>query len=227
MDSPVLFIAFVGGLLPSLLWLCFWLLEDRCEPEPKKYLFLTFFAGMLAVIAVLPFERFVMQYLSGTGLLLAWAVLEEGFKVGAALIALRSRALDEPLDAIMYMVAAALGFAAMENALFLMAPLQDGNALGTLLTGNLRFIGATLLHTLASATVGLAMGLAFYRATRARRWSFTGGFVLAVALHTLFNFLILKGGAPVTFAAFVFIWAGIVVVLFFTEHIKRPARDYC
>src|SRR3989344_4723949 len=118
MESPVLFIAFLGGLLPSLLWLGFWLLEDRCEPEPKKYLFITFLAGMIAVVAVLPVERFVMQYLACTALLFAWAVLEEGFKIGAALLALRSRALDEPIDAVMYMVAAALGFAAMENALF-------------------------------------------------------------------------------------------------------------
>ena len=227
MDSPVLFIAFLGGLLPSLLWLGFWLLEDRCEPEPKKYLFITFLAGMIAVVAVLPFERFSMQYFSGTALLLVWAVLEEGFKIGAALIALRSRALDEPIDAVIYLVTAALGFAAMENTLFLLGPLENGNALTTLLTGNLRFIGATLLHTLASATVGILMAVAFYRSVEARRWFFTGGIVLAVALHTAFNFLILKGGAGLMFTAFIGIWAGIVAILFLTEHVKRPARDYC
>lgn len=227
MDSPLLFIAFFGGLLPSLLWLAFWLLEDRCEPEPKKYLFITFLVGMVAVVAVLPVERFAMQYFAGAGLLFVWAVLEEGFKIGAALVALRSRALDEPLDAVIYMVTAALGFAAMENALFLLGPLESSDAVNAFLTGNLRFIGAMLLHTLASATVGLSMAYAFYRSVLVRRWAFTGGLVLAIALHTLFNFLILKGGAPLTFSAFITIWAGIIAVLFFTEHIKRPARDYC
>ena len=227
MASSALFIAFMGGLIPSLLWLSFWLLEDRCEPEPKKYLFITFFAGMLAVIAVLPPERYFIGVLSGAPLLLVWAILEETFKIAAALIALRSRALDEPLDTVIYMVTAALGFAAMENALFLVGPLQDGHAINTILTGDLRFIGATLLHVLASGTVGLAMAFAFSRGVAMRRGFFVGGLILAIALHTLFNILILKGGAPVMFSAFVCIWAGIVAVLFLTERIKQPARDYC
>lgn len=235
MASPVLFIAFIGGLLPSLLWLLFWLLEDRCEPEPKKYLFLTFLVGMFAVVLVLPFEKLACLYLiqgmcpshPPLSVLFAWAILEELFKIGAAVIALRSWALDEPIDAIIYMVTAALGFAAMENALFLLGPLHTGNLSITIVTGDLRFIGATLLHILASATVGLAMALAFYRSALARRWYFGVGVILAVALHTTFNFLILTGGVGVMFSAFICIWAGIVAILLFTEKVKLPARDYC
>ena len=49
MSSGVLLIAIVGGILPALIWLFFWLMEDRCEPEPKRYIFLCFLGGMLAV----------------------------------------------------------------------------------------------------------------------------------------------------------------------------------
>ena len=49
MASPALFIAILGGVLPALVWLAFWLLEDRCEPEPKRYLLGTFIVGGLMV----------------------------------------------------------------------------------------------------------------------------------------------------------------------------------
>src|SRR6185503_954988 len=70
---------------------------------------------------------------------------------------------DEPIDPVMYMVAVALGFAAVENTLFLISPLAGGTLLQTLLTGNLRFVGATLLHVLSSAAIGVALALSFYK----------------------------------------------------------------
>ena len=52
-SSPIIFLAMLGGVLPALLWLTFWLMEDRCEPEPKRYLLLTFIAGGAMVLAAL------------------------------------------------------------------------------------------------------------------------------------------------------------------------------
>ncbi|OGC80759.1 hypothetical protein A2943_02660 [Candidatus Adlerbacteria bacterium RIFCSPLOWO2_01_FULL_51_16] len=228
MASPLIFVAFLGGLLPALLWLFFWLMEDRCEPEPKRYIFFSFLGGMAAVALVLPLERLAVGYFTGTMLLLVWAALEEILKFGAAyVIALRSRAYDEPLDAIIYLVTVALGFSALENALFLWGPLQQGDVLRTIVTGDLRFIGATLLHTLSSATVGLALALSFYRSAETRRLAVLLGVVLAIVLHTIFNFFILGAGSGVTFWVFLTIWFGILSVLLLTERVKRPARDYC
>ena len=154
--SPVFFIAFLGGVLPALLWLFFWLFEDRCEPEPKRYIFFSFFAGMAVVWPVLFLERSVVPFASGATLLLIWAFIEEACKFGAAyLAALHWHVFDEPLDAVIYLVTVALGFSALENTLFLMGPLEQGDVLKTIVTGDLRFIGATLLHTLSSATIGV------------------------------------------------------------------------
>ena len=226
--SPVLFVALLGGVIPALLWLAFWLLEDRCEPEPKRYLVMTFFAGAAAVFVALALERSAMQYYSGAMLLLVWAAIEEVVKFGAAyLAALRARVFNEPLDALIYMVTVALGFSAFENTLFLLSPLQEGDVLRTIITGDLRFIGATLLHTLSSATIGLALALSFYKGAAARRLYALVGVVLAIVLHTLFNFFILGAGGGETFWVFLCIWFGIVTVLFVTEKIKQPARDFC
>ncbi len=228
MASPALFIAIVGGVLPALLWLTFWLLEDRCEPEPKRYIVWTFAAGGLMVAAALWLEQNAQHYWSGTTLLLAWAAIEECLKFGAAyLVALRTRVFDEPLDAVVYMITVALGFSAFENALFLLTPIQNGDILRTIITGDLRFIGATLLHSLSSATIGIALALAFYKSASVKRLYALVGVVLAIALHTLFNFFILGNSGGATFWIFLCIWFGIVVLLFMTEQVKKPAQDYC
>lgn len=230
MDPQVLLIAFLGGVVPAFIWLFFWLLEDRCEPEPKRYLFFTFVLGMVATLVALPLERFSAEFAGGSGLLLffMWAIIEESLKFGAAYFAaLRFSVFDEPLDAIIYMVTAALGFAALENALFLWMPVSQGDALRSLVTGDLRFMGATLLHTLASATVGISMALAFYKPTRVRGFAAVCGVILAVVLHTIFNFSILKGGSSATFWIFLCIWFGIVAALLMAERVKQPVKDYC
>lgn len=228
MSSLLPFIALLGGIVPALVWLCFWLLEDRCEPEPKRYLLLTFLFGMLAVPLVLPVERYFIPYLAGPSLLLVWAVAEELIKFGAAYIAaLHWHVFDEPLDAVVYMVTAALGFSAAENALFLITPLTQGDLLHTIVTGDLRFMGAMLLHVLSSATIGIAMAASFYKGAGVRRFATLGGVVLAITLHTLFNFFILREGGSAIFAMFLSIWIGIVILLALVESIKQPSRDYC
>ena len=221
-------IAVLGGILPALLWLVFWLMEDRCDPEPKRYIFFCFIAGMVAVPLVLPIEQQAAHYFTGSPLLLVWAAAEELCKFAAAYFAaLRFRVFDEPLDGVIYLVTAALGFSALENVFFLLTPLGDGDMLRTIVTGDLRFIGASLLHTLASATIGISLALSFYKGAQVRRLAALAGVILAVALHTLFNFFILTSGTKSTFLVFLAIWVGIVALLFCIEQVKQPARDYC
>ncbi|MEK7068301.1 MAG: PrsW family glutamic-type intramembrane protease [Patescibacteria group bacterium] len=225
--APALFIAILGGVVPALVWLAFWLLEDRCKPEPKRYIFLSFLAGMAAVLPALIIERAMIPHLSGSTLLFGWAATEEILKLLAVCVAALWWAFyDEPLDAVIYTVTVALGFSAMENALFLMTPIMEGDVLRSIITGDLRFIGATLLHTLASATVGVSLALAYYRPAAMRRAAVLIGLILAIVLHTLFNFFILGAGGGSTFWVFLIIWAGIVSVLFALERVKRPA-NYC
>ena len=181
---------------------------------------------MVGVALVL--EQKAQLYWQGPALLLAWAAIEEILKFGAAyFVALRARVFDEPLDAIVYMVTAALGFSAFENALFLLTPLLHGDVVRSIVTGDLRFIGATLLHCLSSATIGLCLAYAYYKGAAVRRFAGVVGVILAVALHTAFNFFILGGGGGGTFWIFLCIWFGVVAMLFLVEQIKQPARDYC
>ncbi len=230
MSPAVLLTAFLGGVVPAFIWLFFWLLEDRVHPEPKRYIFYSFLAGMGAVLLALPLERFTQGFLSTNSfmLFLSWATIEELLKFGAAyFVALRFAVYDEPLDAVVYLVTAALGFSALENALFLWTPLQQGDMLRALVTEDLRFMGATLLHTLASVTIGVSLALSFYKPAALRKRYVLIGVILAILLHTSFNFFILQAGNSATFWIFLCIWIGIIATLLIAERLKQPTKEYC
>ena len=221
-DPQTLFYALAGGIVPALLWLWFWLKQDKKKPEPRGLIILSFIAGMIAVIIVFPLEKFVVNFIpEGVALLIAWASIEEIIKYSAiSLVALKSRHFDEPIDAVVYMITVALGFAALENSMFLIEPIQNGEMIVGFLTGNLRFIGATLLHVLASASIGIALGLSFYKGKFVKFISTIIGLTTAIALHTLFNFFIMKEHMD-TFLVFLYLWIGIIIIIFLFEKVKR------
>lgn len=213
----------LGGILPAFVWLIFWLREDRKNPEPKGAIGRTFLFGMLAVIFVLPFQKGVEMMFPGVAAtaLLLWALLEEVFKFAAGYFGgLHSAEDNEPLDPLIYMVTAALGFVALENALFIFGPLADQDITQSIITGNMRFIGASLLHVVASGIVGASLSFAFYRSRPKRVTAVTTGLVSAIVFHFLFNFLILKMGGIGTTIAFVGVWVGVAGLLLAFEKAK-------
>ncbi len=221
-DPQTLFYALAGGIIPALLWLWFWLKEDKKKPEPRGLIILSFIAGMFAVAIVLPMEKFAMNFFQeGLILLIIWASIEEIVKYSAiALVAFQSKYFDEPIDAVIYMITVALGFAALENSMFLLEPFKNGEMLVGFLTGNSRFMGATLLHVVASASIGIAIGLSFYKNKFIKYISTTAGLIIAIILHTLFNFFIIKEQVD-TFWVFLTLWTGVIVIILLFEKIKK------
>ncbi|NCN52391.1 PrsW family intramembrane metalloprotease [Candidatus Parcubacteria bacterium] len=222
---PVFLIAFLGGLIPALFWLWFWLREDKARPEPRLLIFSSFVAGMLVVPLVLPLQQFAVERFVGDNLIFVWVVIEEVLKYSAALlVVLWNKEVDEPIDCIIYMITIALGFSAVENALFLFAPLTHGDTINSLLTSNFRFLGATLLHILASGTVGVAMALSFYKRDITRIIYATVGLCIAIVLHALFNFFIMRASGGSILSVFFFVWIGIIVLFFLFEKVKFLER---
>lgn len=218
----VFLFSLVGGIIPSIIWLLFWLREDKRRPEPRGLIMLAFLGGMLAVPLVIPFQQWTLNEGSQFATFLSWATLEEVFKfVAAYLIVLRLKEDNEPIDPIIYMMTVALGFAALENAIFLFKPLLQGQYNESLITGNIRFIGASLLHTISSATIGIAMGLSFYREKWIKGLYLFFGIIVAIALHTAFNLFIIKENSGITFATLGFVWIAIVILMLFFEKVKR------
>ena len=222
------FWAFVGGVLPALLWLWFWLKEDAKKPEPRRLIAAAFLGGIIIIPIALFLERSFHVYVpEGPFLITIWAIIEEVLKYAVAyFVAFRafcidkSLCLDEPVDPLIYLITVAIGFAAIENTLFLLEPLSNGDTIATIVTGDLRFIGATLLHIVASGAIGVAMSLTYYKRATIKRIAIWIGLFTAVVLHILFNLSIIKGNGDNLFIIFGFLWIGVIILLLFFEKTK-------
>src|SRR3989344_2611068 len=110
-----IFVTMFLAFLPPILWLWFWLREDA-HPEPRREILAVvlesnFFAANRFLRGVFGYGPFYLQLFNIVG----FAFLEEIVKTSAAFFtALRSKYFDEPVDAMIYLITAALGFAALE-----------------------------------------------------------------------------------------------------------------
>jgi len=216
--------AFIGGVLPVFIWLYFLLKEDDRCPEPRTIVAIAFVAGMISVLISLPLALLFREYAYTVfttcasylplcaPIVIGWSVIEESAKYAvAALFVLWRKDVNEPVDFVIYMITVALGFAALENVFFLLTPFGEGNFMGGLANNNLRFIGATLLHVIASSAIGFTLALAFGRSIFVRAVAVAAGLILAVTLHAVFNFFILNGGGLETLLAFFVVWTGLIL----------------
>jgi RsiW-degrading membrane proteinase PrsW (M82 family) len=189
------------GLIPGFAWLIFYLSEDP-HPEPKRLIVFTFFCGIAFGFFTIIIEQFWNGAMAQIGVaelsvvsLLGLAFIEEFMKFSAAHFAVgKSPELDEPIDAMIYMIVAALGFATLENVGAL-TNVASAAAHGALIvtvfeTVSLRFVGATLLHSLTSAIVGYHWALGMARKNVLEY--LISGFLIATILHATFNWLILN-----------------------------------
>ena len=222
-DPKILCLAFLGGIIPALLWLWFWIKEEEKKPEPKKILTITFIVGMAAVILVLPIQKFIQGNINSHELqLVLWATSEEIIKYLAVIVILyRTNYIDDAIDWPIYLITAALGFAALENALFLIKPLSMGENTVGLLTGQLRFLGSTLLHTVSSGILGVALGISMHMKGFKRKWYILAGLLLAIALHSVFNFFIIKSSGNDFLKVFGFLWVVTIIVMLLFEKVRR------
>ncbi len=240
-------IAFTGGVLPALLWLWFWLRADRAYPEPKGLIALSFVAGMLVVYLVFPIQKLIIAVLPAimhaldiialkitfilppaeTVQIFLLAFIEESGKLAAVfLVAYHTRYFDEPMDAVIYLITAALGFVAMENTLYILKDIANGGTTDLLLNGNLRFIGATIVHTASSAVLGLAFAFAFYGRLPLKILAGALGLILATLLHTYFNLSIIEAQGTISilgiFSKYWLVIIGIIILLEIVKHFKKP-----
>ncbi len=223
-DPKILALTFLGGIAPSLVWLWFWLKQEETKnPEPTRILTVVFIVGMASVLFVLPVQKFIQATVENSELeITLWATAEEIIKYLAVLVILyKSSDIDEPIDWPIYMITAALGFAALENMLFLLKPLSLGDSIVGLLTGQLRFLGSTLLHAVTSALVGISLALSFYSGWFMRKVSLIFGLVAAVSLHSVFNFFIMKNDGNDFLKVFAFLWVVTIIVMLLFEKVRR------
>jgi protease PrsW len=181
-------IDFALAFAPAALWLWYVRREDVREPEPRILVLFAFLNGCGAASLIANFrpriERLVPIVPGLPGDLLdafvATALPEELVKLAAVSLAcLWSRQWNEPMDGIVYGVAAGLGFASLENVYFLAATGDPWLVAGRAFTAN-------LAHAAFTGGAAFFLGLARLRYRHGVLLA-AAGILLAVLFHGAFD----------------------------------------
>ena len=230
-----LIIASLCGILPIALWLMFFLWQDIKKPEPLKWIGILFLLGM----AITPFVWFIENYFINllqidinttlplfisAFIYLGVAGIEELAKFFSAVLFLKkNKYFDEAIDAMIYLIVLALGFAVVENILIFYQGISSGeHFLATFQVTTLRFVGANLLHALSAGIIGFFWALKLVTGKK----KYLGiGLTLGILLHWVFNIAIINlGGNAVFLISLILFLVGIVILWAFDvlKQIKKP-----
>ncbi len=171
---------------PALFWLWIYYRRDRWEKEPKALVLRLFGLGAVAALPCYLIEGL----LPGRGIFfdnfIRVGLTEELGKFAVIwFFVYHHKEFNEPMDGIVYGAAAALGFAAVENVFYAVS-LGEHLLLPRAFTSTLAHVGFT-------GVLGYHLGIAKHHPARARR-RILRGFVLAVALHGIYDALLTQMG---------------------------------
>jgi protease PrsW len=186
-----------SAIAPSLLLVWFFHARDAF-PEPPRVLWTTFFLGMAIVPPVLLFAWpvYLMEQEIGVplvhGLVAAFpgaAIPEELFKLLVLWrYSMRQSAFDEPMDGIVYGATASLGFATLENVLYVSG---EGGSVAFI-----RAFTAVPGHAFLGAIMGYYVGRARFAAGRGeRRRLMVKALAIPILLHGAYDFPLLAAEA--------------------------------
>jgi RsiW-degrading membrane proteinase PrsW (M82 family) len=187
----MLVLSLLVALAPVLFLIWYFNHRDKYEPEPKKKILKIFAIGALMVIPAALAELLLINIVGRFtgGLLnifvisfLIIAPIEELLKfLAVRKWSYRSLEFNEVMDGIVYTVSASLGFAALENILYVL-PLG-------LSTGIVRAFLAVPGHACFGALMGYYIGMAKFNPAKESRLM-TKGIIYAILSHGLYDFLL-------------------------------------
>ena len=203
-------------VVPILFWSWYHYYKDRHLPEPVGHLVLTFILG-IAAAAVSKSLYIALGWVSlrhdamlladtNTLALFAYSMLaigpiEEFAKMlPFIIVVLRFSEFDEPLDGIIYASFIALGYAAVENVLYLeyLTPVEAAA----------RGFAGPVIHMLFASIWGFTIGCAHLRG-ESLLGGIVRGFLIAAGLHGLYDFVVLQSAfnaLPIAAGFIVVIW---------------------
>jgi RsiW-degrading membrane proteinase PrsW (M82 family) len=181
-------IIFMAALAPCVFWL--WLIYrwDKYRPEPRSLIIRTFILGMVVAIPVALIESFLypqaaegpatLQSAAYIAFVVAGITEEAGKFIVVRAGAYRSEHFEEPADGLVYSATAALGFASLENVVYILT-----FGLPVIL---IRGLFSNLAHVLFSSLWGYPLALGKLGMMQ-KRGTYIG-LALAMFAHGLFDF---------------------------------------
>ncbi len=216
MDYSSLTISIIVAIIPSII-LCYYVYEnDIIEKEPMKMLFMLFFLGVLITVPASFMERAIISStnLTESGMLncfilsfLVVALIEEGYKFLILYLGTwRNKNFNHKYDAIVYAVFISLGFATLENILYI---IKHGTEIA-LLRGVLSVPAHAFYAVSSGYYLGLAKKCSLHNLKRKSLMYKVLALLMPVLLHGIFDFLLLTNnevlfGIFYCFVAFLYV----------------------
>lgn len=182
---------FLSSIAPVFIIALYIYFRDKYEKEPLLLLAKALMLGMLTVIPIIFIERLLMGLMPAMGKIgeaayQAFVVAggtEEVFKYLALyLLIWKSPSFNEQFDGIVYAVFVSLGFAAVENVMYVMS--------SGLETAALRAITAVPAHAIFGITMGYFFGIA-RRYEELRKVYLRRALWVPIVLHGIYDFILM------------------------------------
>ncbi len=190
----LLYLSIPAAVAPALLILLFFYFQDRLRPEPTGFLLQVFFLGIISTIPLILLDLYLTRIeLYNFKPQIVYELFVAFFQAGfceelikflvVMVFVYRHRHFDEVTDGILYTITVSLGFASVENILYVV-----GKPFNVALA---RALTAVPFHAVCSGVMGYYIGRAkFARVKRMEHRMLLTGFSIAVLIHGTYNFLL-------------------------------------
>ena len=227
------------AILPAVVLMVYIYIQDTHEKEPIGLLLTIFFLGVLSALPAIILEKLadivINVTFGGTKLLyyamtafFGVAIIEEGVKFLAAyLMTWRNKHFNYKFDGIVYCLFGSMGFAAIENVLYLVVENMFSDYQSVLSMGIQRGFLAIPCHAMCGIFMGYYYGNAKYEKSYGRRSAcrknlFTG-FMVACSLHAFYDFCLFTEMG--LFLVLFFIFVVVADIYTFIKVLKAKKED--
>jgi protease PrsW len=181
------------ALAPGFAIILFILYKDRYNKEPRLNLVMSFFLGCVAILPAIWFETKFSTTIDGTQLgvaIFSYAVVgfsEEFSKfLGLRFYSYRQKSFDEPFDGIVYSVMVSMGFATLENVMYVVKFAELGMGLQV---GLQRMFLSVPAHATFAVVMGYFIGKAKFDSSNSFLLMLVG-LAGAIFFHGTFDFFL-------------------------------------
>ena len=209
---------FAMATTPVLMGLVYIYIRDKYEKEPWRLLLIGAITGAFATFPIMHISAWLARFMPITGQLgeafftsfAVSALSEEGLKFAAlSFLIWRDKNFNEPMDGIVYAVFISLGFACVENVMYVFSP-----TLGGFETAMVRGLVSVPGHGFFAVAMGYYFALAKFEPQKKGRHIICA-LLVPYVLHGVYNTILLSG-----LPYYLFIFVPFLAVLWYQGLVK-------
>lgn len=221
---------FALAIGPAVAIILFTYAKDKNEREPISVLFVSFLAGCFSILPAIILESILPAIVPGSGSNNLFSIAIYTFVIIAAseefskyiflrYYAYKKPAFNEPFDGIIYAIMVGMGFATVENLMYVFGTETVGSAWAT---AGLRALTAVPAHATFAAVMGYYVGLAKFNRKNEKALLFQG-FLFATILHGFYDFFLFQNWTPGLYIGAVI---SLIIGLRFSLRAMRMHKQY-